>query len=157
MKVASVDKNVSFLSYLNLISDLIRWIVSAQNVDSISHGHCSSIEPSTFKWPFTLPHTGLWTKTVDLKGKKRHTFTQVQSISQQKLSFLILILSNCNGMTDKLRHGSLYMWTSHRGAVYYWLTQLWPMSHGRTGQTLPPGGSTGHAGRHSRRSSRVRG
>lgn len=59
-------------AYLNFISDLVRWIVSTQDVDSVSHTHCSSIEPSTLKWPFTLPHTGLWTKTVDLEGKKAY-------------------------------------------------------------------------------------
>lgn len=59
-------------SCLNFVSDLIRWIVSTQDVDSVSHAHCSGVEAGTLEWPFTLPYRGLWTKTVYLYGKKTH-------------------------------------------------------------------------------------
>lgn len=80
-----------FSSYLNFISDLVRWIVSTQDVDSVSHTHGSSIETSTLKWPLTLPHTRLWTKTVDLDQEKGAYF---------ELYISLFNASYCNVITD---------------------------------------------------------
>lgn len=88
-------KECLLISYLNFISDLVRWVVSTQDVDSVSHTHSPSIEPSTLKWPLTLPHTSLWTKTVDLDEKR------------VQLEFVELFWNSCQ-MTMKI-HKSTFL------------------------------------------------
>lgn len=56
--------------YLDFIGDLVRRIVSAQDVNPVSHPHCSCVEAGALKWPLTFPHTCLRTKTIDLAWRK---------------------------------------------------------------------------------------
>lgn len=79
--------SLGYFAYLNIIGDLIGWIVSAQDVDSVFSTHCSSIEPCTLKWPLTFPFTGLWTKTVDLSGKAAYLLASLNHNQTIDLSF----------------------------------------------------------------------
>lgn len=56
--------------YLDFIGDLVRWIVSAQDVNPVSHPHCSGVETGALEWPLTFPHTRLRAKTIDLSRRK---------------------------------------------------------------------------------------
>ena len=53
--------------HLNIICDLVRGVVSTQDVNSVPCTHCPGIEPGTLKRAFALPDTRLWTETVDLQ------------------------------------------------------------------------------------------
>lgn len=55
--------------YLNLICDLVRGVVAAQDVNSVSRAHCPGVEPCALEGPLTLPDARLWTKTVHLQQR----------------------------------------------------------------------------------------